>query len=125
MRHPDYKPLELPDRTVERFQQLPSDLKQKYLNLQLRSFLYGIYYNASLQSALAPNTNSDDLALHQNLENNTYLGVDLAFYERLHDSNSGEGYFDSGWQVLREESDGSLAVNRGGLTLHIKRDRHL
>jgi len=47
------------------------------------------------------------LALQQNLENNTLLGVDLGFYERLHESN-GKGYFDPGWQVLRQESDGSL-----------------
>lgn len=125
IRHPDYKPLELPVEAVERFGQLPTDLQHKYLSLQLKSFLYGIYYNGSLQSALAPNGNSDDLALHQNLENNTFLGVDLEFYERIHESNSGEGYFDRDWLVLREESDRSLAVNKGGLTLHIDRDRHL
>lgn len=125
VRHADYKPLELPTEAVERFGQLPLNLQQKYLSLQLRSFLYGIYYNSSLQSALAPNTDADDRALLQNLENNTYLGVDLAFYERLHDSNSGEGYFDPDWQVLREESDGSLAVHKHGLTLHVERDRHL
>jgi hypothetical protein len=126
IRHPDYKPLELPAEAVERFQQLPSELQHKYLSLQLRSFLYGIYYNGSLQTALALNADaSDDLALHQNLENNTFLGVDLAFYERLHTSNGGEGYFDPGWQVLRQEGDGSLVVTKGGLTLHIERDRHL
>lgn len=125
IRHPDYKPLELPAESVERFGQLPLELQSKYLSLQLRSFLYGIYYNGSLRTALAPDTDSEDLALHQNLENSTFLGVDLGFYERLHESNCGEGYFDSGWQVLRQESDGSLAVTKGGLILHIDRDRHL
>jgi len=43
----------------------------------------------------------------------------------LHESNGGKGYFDPGWQVLRQESDGSLAVTKGNLRLHIERDRHL
>jgi hypothetical protein len=74
---------------------------------------------------LAADASSDNLALHQNLENNTFLGVDLEYYDRLHKSNTGEGYFDPGWSVLRQESDGSLAVTKGGLTLHVERDRHL
>ncbi|MDZ8065170.1 MAG: T3SS effector HopA1 family protein [Nostoc sp. DedQUE08] len=123
--HPAYKPFEIPAEVVTRFQRIPLELQNKYLSLQLQSFLYGIYYNGSMQAALAADASSDNLALHQNLENNTFLGVDLEFYDRLHKSNTGEGYFDPGWSVLRQESDGSLAVTKGGLTLHIERDRHL
>lgn len=123
--HPDYKSLELPVELVSRFQQIPLDIQSKYLNLQLRSFLYSVYYNGSMQAALSPDANSDNSALYQNLENNTFLGVDLNFYDRLHKSNSGEGYFDPGWSVLWQESDGCLVVSKGGLTLHIERDRHL
>jgi len=125
IRHPDYKPFELPAEVVARFQQMPADIQRKYLSLQLRSFLYGIYYNGCMRTALAPDADSSGLGLHQDLENNTLLGVDLAFYERLHESNGGEGYFDPSWYVLRQESDGSLAVTKSGLTLHIERDRHL
>jgi hypothetical protein len=95
------------------------------LSLQLRSFLYGIYYNGSLQTVLASDDNLVDLAVYQNLENNTYLGVNLEFYKRLHESNRGEGYFDPGWFVLRQECDGSLAVKKGSLILHIERTCHL
>jgi len=42
-----------------------------------------------MQTALAIDTNPIALALQQNLENNTLLGVDLGFYERLHESNGG------------------------------------
>jgi hypothetical protein len=125
IRHPSYQPLETPVEVTERFQRLPMELQHKYLSLQLRSFLYGIYYNGSLRETLAPNAHADTLKLSQNLENNTFLGVDLAFYERLHLSNCGQGYFDPEWQVLRQERDGSLVVNKRGLTLHIERDRHL
>lgn len=123
--HPNYKPLELPDEVVARFQLMPADIQNKYLSLQLRSFLYGIYYNGSMRTTLAPDTDSAGLAPHQDLENNTRLGVDIAFYERLHSCNRGRGYFDPGWFVVRQESDGTLAVIKGGLTLHIEREKHL
>ena len=121
--HPDYKALELPFEAVERFQKMPTQMQQKYVSLQLRSSLYGIYYNGSMQSTLALDGERNGLPL--DLENNTVLGVDMGFYKQLHESNFGEGYFDPGWSVLREESDGSLAVTKGGLRLHIQRNKHL
>lgn len=121
--HPEYKPLELPSEAVERFQHLPENMRQKYLSLQLRTFLYGIYYNGAIRTELAPDT--DDNSPPLDLENNTIRGVDLGFYQQLHNSNSGVGYFDSGWSVIREESDGNLAVTNGVLKLHIKPDEHL
>lgn len=123
--HPDYKTLEFPTELVSRFQRIPLDLRNKYLNLQLQNFLYSIYYNGSMQTALALDASSTDRTMNQSLENNSFLGVDLEFYDRLHKSNSGEGYFDPGWSVLRQESDGSLAAIKAGLTLHIERNRHL
>ncbi|MBE9181628.1 hypothetical protein IQ268_23985 [Oculatella sp. LEGE 06141] len=125
IRHPAYKPLELPDDAIDRFQQLPADLQHKYLSLQLRSFLYGIYYNGAYKEILTLDADTDDSMLHQNLENNTFQGVDLAFYERLHQSNRGTGYFDLGWQIVRQEDETHWVVFKNGLTLHIERDRHL
>lgn len=115
--------MELPSEAIERFQKMPIQMQQKYLSLQLRSFLYGIYYNGSMQSTLALDGEGNGLPL--DLENNTVLGVDVGFYKRLHESNFGEGYFDPGWSVLREEGDGSLAVAKGGLRLHVERNKHL
>ncbi|MCU0536158.1 MAG: T3SS effector HopA1 family protein [Hydrococcus sp. Prado102] len=123
--HPDYKPLELPAESVAHFQTMPPEIQQKYLSLQLRSFLYGIYYNGSMRSHLAKDTNTDTSSLNRDLENNTMLGVDLKLYMQLHESNQGEGYFDSGWVVLRQEEDDTLAVKKGELTLHIKPEEHL
>ncbi|MFW9259754.1 T3SS effector HopA1 family protein [Nostoc sp. CALU 546] len=125
IRHPDYKPLELPQAAVTRFQQLPLDIQNSFLSVQLRNFLYGIYYNGSLKSALAPDAEVTNLALNQNIENNTLLGVDLAFYDRLHESNRGEGYWSPDWLVVKEETDGTLAVEKNALILHIQRDIHL
>lgn len=123
--HPDYQPVELPESAVAYFQHLPLELQLKYLSVQLRNFLYGIYYNGSLKAALAPNADATGLALHQNLENNTFLGVDLAFYEKLHESNLGVGYFSPDWRLVWQETDGSLVVAKDGLALHIDRNYHL
>lgn len=125
IRHPDYKPLKLPPDVVSRFQNLPLQLQTKYQSLQLRSFLYGIYYNGSLRKVLAAEADSSELMPEQNLENNRFQGVDLKFYEQLHNSNRGTGYFDPGWRVLRQEVDGTLAVIKDNLTLHIERERYL
>lgn len=125
IKHPDYKPLELPQSAVSKIQELPSNLQSKLLNLQLCNFLYGIYYNGSLKTALAPDGEEKNLTLKQNLENNTFLGVDIAFYDRLHENNRSEGYFSDNWQIVKEETDGSLAVYKNGLTLHIERNLHL
>jgi hypothetical protein len=123
--HPAFKPLQLTPEGVQRFQHLSVELQHKYLSLQLRSFLYGIYYNGYLQDVLALETETADKFVPPNLENNTFLGIDMVFYDRLHQSNCGQGYFDPGWQVLRQESDRSLAVTKGELTVHIDRVRHL
>jgi len=128
--HPNYKPMELPAEVLTRFQPLPLDIRNKYLSLQLRKFLYGIYYNGALRATLAPDANSDNLPVYQHLQNNTVVGINLEFYAQLHESNGGEGYFDPGWSVLRQESDGNLAVQKNDLTLHIECDlasaaRHL
>jgi HopA1 effector protein family len=123
--HPDYKPLELPAESVAHFQKMPLEIQQKYVSLQLRSFLYGIYYNGSLRSHLAKYADTDTATLHQNLENNTMLGVDLKLYMQLDENNQGKGYFDSGWVVLHQKADAMVAVKKGELTLHIKPEKHL
>ena len=77
--HPNYKPLQLPVEVIARFQKLPEQMQRKYRSLQLRSFLYGIYYNGSLRSMLTLNGEGNSLNL--NLENNIFLGIDIAFYQ--------------------------------------------
>jgi HopA1 effector protein family len=123
--HPTYNIPKPTTEVIERFQKLPLTLQKNYFSLKLSRFLYGIYYNGSLKKTFAHSSQEGDLFLQQDLENKSFLGVDVTFYEKLHESNRGEGYFDPGWQILRQESDGSFAVTQGGLILHIERDRHL
>lgn len=117
--HPQYQPFALPADVAARFEQNSPELQHKYRLLLLRNFIYGIYFNASLHiSTVPPLRVAGMYALHQNLENNSILGIDEDFYTQLHASNHGTGYFDPGWEVLRREPDGSLAITRGGLTMY-------
>ncbi|MFN6567328.1 T3SS effector HopA1 family protein [Dendronalium sp. ChiSLP03b] len=121
--HPKYAPMELPPGVVTRFQQLPLELQRQYLSLQLRSYLYDIYFKGDADIASTSDTSSAKLSL--NSEKNTASGQNSAFYWQLHTNNSGEGYFDPGWLVLKQENDGSLAVKKNNLTLHIQPDHEL
>jgi hypothetical protein len=121
--HPLYQPLEIPQEAVGRFRQMPEQVKQKFLSLQVRSFLYGIYYNGSMQSSLALDAEPQTLQL--DLENNSVKGIDTAFFQRLHEANSGKGFFDGGWQVLTAENDDIVVVKKGGLRLYVQREQYL
>jgi HopA1 effector protein family len=121
--HPDYQSLEIPAEAAARFQQMPEQVNQKFLSLQLRSFLYGIYYNGSMRSSLAKNISEH--APQLDLKNSTLMGIDMAFFERLHNHNCGKGYFDRDWTILSAEDDDNLIVKKSGLRLYIQRKRHL
>ncbi|MDF5707016.1 MAG: T3SS effector HopA1 family protein [Nostoc sp. S4] len=120
IKHPDYNLLELPETVVSSFEKLSVDFQNKFLSEQLRNFLYGTYYNGSLKRTLALDAEVTNLALNENLENNTFFGVDVAFYDRLHESNRGVGYWNHNWLLVKKETDGMLAVNKNGLTLHVE-----
>jgi hypothetical protein len=121
--HPRYQPLEIPAEAVARFQQMPEQIKQKFLNLQVRSFLYGIYYNGSMQSSLA--LDADPQKMQLDLENNSIMGIDTAFFRRLHDANCSQGFFDRGWQILAVVDDDTLVVKKGELRLYVQREKYL
>lgn len=120
--HPVYPDFPTTKHTVE-YLQKSQQIQQKYLSLQLRNFIYGVYYNGSMLKLLKSNQEVNKLS--QKLENNTFLGVDSKFYQKLHQINTGKGYFEPGWYVIKQETDRSLAVKKSDLTLHIQRDKHL
>lgn len=125
IKHPNHKSLELPELIVSRFEKLPLEMQEQHLKLQLRNFLYGTYYNVAQKSDLNPDGEENNGKLNNHLENNSLFGVDLEFYDRLHTRNKSQGYWSHNWQVVREETDGTLAVHKNGLTLHVDPNLHL
>jgi hypothetical protein len=114
--HPNYQPWQLEADKVASLQRLPMEVQHKYLNMQLRNFIYGVYFSGNIKTIAL-----EDLPSLEYLENNTTGSFDLELYTSLHESNCGQGYFDPGWDVLREESNGLLAVQKNELTIHIER----
>lgn len=119
-KHIRYKSTELPASVITRFQDLPLPVQEKHLSLQLRNFIYGTYYHQSWQ-----NKEISQVKTEEKLTNDNLFGMDLGFYEKLHQNNQGKGYWSPNWLVINEESDGCLLVKRNGLTLHIQKDIYL
>ncbi len=120
MAHPLYRPSDVSPETTARVQTLPPDLRQDYLSLHLRNYLYDIYYSGELQPLAVEATAPAPV-----LKNNTVRGIDAEFYAQIHQANQGTGYFDLSWQVVQHQASGSLTVKKDGLTVQIHPDRHL
>jgi HopA1 effector protein family len=132
--HTQYRSLEFPPELKAQIQTLSPDLQTKYLSWQLRSFLYGVYYNGAwrsdLESILLQRRYANDTVDRSNIvgadwENNTFLGMDAQFYDRLKIANHGVGFYDPDWQIMSEEDDGTLKINKHELSLYIDRHRYL
>lgn len=125
IQHPQYQPFAIPSTVAQRFRHNSLDLQRKYLNLLLRNFLHGIYYNGALQPILSTNNHQCSHLLTNGLEPNYKLGVDRNFYQQLHENNHGIGNYDADWEVLRIEPDGTMAVMKNNLTLYVEPECYL
>lgn len=119
-RHQDYQPLIIAPEMVTKIQKLPLNFQEQYFALQLRNYLANVYFYGYCRQI---NSKVSEISLP--LENNTIKGVNRDFYEQLETNNHSYGYFDPGWVVIREDDDGSLAVQKNELTFQIRRNRHL
>ncbi len=122
--HPQHPPLALEPDIFNSLQQLSTQRQDDYLRWRLGRYLLS-FYEVVGRAVLEPNSEAVNLPIRDESAQNMTLGVHSAFYERLHTQNAGTGYFDPGWQVLRQEPDGLFAVQKHGLTMHVSRERHL
>ncbi|NEQ18394.1 MAG: hypothetical protein F6K44_33935 [Moorea sp. SIO3E2] len=109
------------DDVIKQLQKLPQEVQDKYLSSLLCNLIYDIYYSGLLGLEKKQAVKKD----YQIGSKNTAFEIDWEFYQQLHDNNTGKGTFIPGHRVLRQETDGSLAVERLGVTLHIQPSRDL
>jgi hypothetical protein len=121
--HPNYQPLELTAVEVNSLQQLPREIQNKYLNLQLRTFIHSIYFDGSLKSIITDKVNDNPETLA--LENNTVRGINNSYYTALESNNCGVGFYEPGWVMTGKEGDDLLIVQKNDLTLHVEQHRNL
>ena len=121
--HPRYQSEKLPVSLVEQLQNLPSDLQQRCLGTLVSNFIYCNFYNASGKHIDEINSPTDQGSMIH--ENSSIMGLDLDFYQQLHQNNHGAGYFDAGWSVIGVHGVDHLEVVKRGLKLKIERNTHL
>jgi len=120
-----------PDDMVSReFSQMPESFARSYLQLRLKSFLYETFCLSEQCVELAMNAANENFTNGSNpipkLTNERIGGgLHLGLLEQFSLYNKGNGYFDPGWQLLGEESDGTLAVEKYGVIVHVNRLNHL
>jgi hypothetical protein len=122
VKHPEYPPLELTPEVAERYQSLPSELRSKYLILQVQNYLHDIYFSGSLLTTQELERRSQQPV---QIKNNIIDGIDVDFAVRLKNNNLSNGYLDPGWEIVDRESDGTVIVVKDGLYLHIDPRQHL
>ncbi|WP_404785045.1 T3SS effector HopA1 family protein [Altericista sp. CCNU0014] len=123
--HSRYTPRALEPELFNSLQQLSTQHQDDYLRWRLGSYLFSLYEGGGNPLPIEPRAEAASLSTPQDRPfQNAALGVHSPFYERLHARNTGKGYFDPRWQVLRQERDGLFAVRKDGLTVHVG-DRHL
>jgi HopA1 effector protein family len=101
----------------DRFETLPPILQQRFLSLQLRNFLYDIYFSGSRMNPVD--------SIDAPLENNRAWGINLDFFTTLRENNSGQGFGDPDWLVIGQDEDGLVAVQKQELTLYLIPEQHL
>lgn len=119
--HPKCQQQKIPDDVLGQLQKLPRNVQDEYLILLLQKLIFGIYYSGE---SLLKKNQVTQINYEIGLED-TPCEVDWEFCDKLHKNNYGKGSWNPNFRVLRQEADGSLAVEKKGITIHIQRDRHL
>ncbi|WP_373527203.1 T3SS effector HopA1 family protein [Nostoc sp.] len=117
----NFPTIEIPTATLAQLQKMPQQIQYKCLNLQMLRLIYSIYCEGSPVTEVSEEFQMNDLILKKIAS----VEVDWEFYEQLESNNIGKGWFHPDYRVLREEADGSLAVQYDGVIIHIQRNHHL
>ncbi len=126
--HTKYTPYNLEPDAIIFLKKLPKSIQNQHINLQLRSFLYDIYFNGSLKSLkleLIDDDLNENITKQEVIENNSVRGINRNFYNAIDNNNIGKGYYDDDWQVLQKKENQILVVQKDELMLHISSNQHL
>lgn len=81
--------------------------RSKGVNLQLKDLLYRVYH---CRKAFSSDTNIPHGDEYNEIQD---------FTGELSQNNSGKGTWEAGWEIMKLEKDGQLAVQKNGLTLWV------
>ena len=120
IRHPAFESLDLSHpgdavkskQALARFSALPSQLSQAYLLRQVRNYLYDIYFSGQQERVGSSSSETKEFI------NNTVAGLDVDFYGRIQAANSGTGFWDPDWTVIRSAGE-RIQVEKDDLRLWV------
>lgn len=122
--HPAYAPLELAYNAGDRYQHLPSELRQTYLVRQVRNYVYDIYFSGEQEQRLTHGNITRPPLQSTGLKNNAVAGLDIDFYRQIQNANAGTGYDDADWIVTQMENPSTagtpssrIQISKNGLHL--------
>ncbi len=116
--HPSYLPLDLTQplgatpsgKDEQRYRSLSEEHRQAYVLRQVRNYLYDIYFSGEQEKRTSPPP--QDRGSRIDPEGTMH------FFEQIQTANSGTGFLDSGWEVIRTEGD-RAHVEKDGLRLWV------
>lgn len=116
--HPAYASLDLTHsgnnglsaHQEEHYSSLPDEHRRAYLLRQLSNYLYDIYFSGEQEKCWSVAVQTKDVI------NNTVAGLDIDFFDKIKAANSGTGFLDPRWTVIRTEGD-RAQVEKDGLHL--------
>lgn len=120
-----------PDSMAKNFAEMPEAFARLYLQMRVRNFLHETFGDPDIFAGSALTSSSEvagsetsPLDLPNLMNDRIGGGLHVGLLEQVTLSNQGKGYFDPGWQVVREDSYGAIAVQKHGIVLYVE-SRHL
>jgi hypothetical protein len=120
-----YKPLDAGSHLRRYLQKTSLADRNQYLVAKLQRYLYSIFsldFELDIRSSIEDSNETEKD--RQIVANNVEKWSRTKFYQRLAQSNHGQGYSDPNWVVTKQERK-HWRVTKNGLTLHINPERHL
>jgi len=118
--HSRYKLHKNTHNSREKLKKLSDGFQEKSMISLLNDMILNIYFHGTV------NLENESLIKPQYPDfYETTSEVDWDFYERLHQSNQGTGWWNPNYEITNQETDGSRQVKKKNVTVYIQRDYHL
>ncbi|KST62043.1 T3SS effector HopA1 family protein [Mastigocoleus testarum] len=106
------------------FKTLSRKFQYDHLASLLCTLIFDIYFSGEM--LLVKKRKAVSTHKYSEIESeNTIAEVDWEFYEQLHHNNQGKGWWNPGFSLLRQETDGKIAVEKKGIIFYIQSDSYL
>jgi HopA1 effector protein family len=101
--HPQHPNFSLSEQVTSQIQQSATEIRTKFLTQHLQSYLVGTHFTH----------------LYRQTKSDQFANKAATFAQAIDQANQGQGYYDLDWLMVETTTDGSMAVIKDGLKLHV------